>query len=136
MSVEKGGSGVPSKVLPSDLSREESQADFELDFFGRILDRHPQYVDVLKLQASHLARSKRHGEALPLDRRLVNLLPQDGVAHYNLACSLACTGRVAEAMVVLGRSLQLGYVDFAHLEFDPDLDNLRETNGYRELMRA
>lgn len=113
-----------------------TQVDFDLDFFGQLLDRLPEYVDVLRLQAPLLAQRGRRVEALPLLRRLVALLPQDAIAHYNLACTLSVLGQCSESLVVLGRAMQLGYQDFVHLEFDPDLDNLRRLSGYREMLAS
>lgn len=131
-----GNSPKAAPRSPETFNPNCSQSDFETAFFGEVLDRLPNYVDALKIQSGLLAGQGRHEQCLPLNRRLVSLLPGDGIAHYNLACSLARVGRTAESLVVLTRALQLGYDDFAHLEFDSDLDNLRHLAGYRELMRS
>ena len=38
-------------------------------------------------------------------------------------------------MEELGRAMQFGYEDFEHLEFDSDLDNLRDLPAYHALLR-
>jgi predicted Zn-dependent protease len=114
---------------------QQDQLDFELGFFARILERSPNDVTLLRLQGELLTRKGLHAEALAIDRRLVALVPDDEVAHYNLACSLAQTGQVAEALEALGTALALGYADFGHLACDPDLDVLRREHGYVELVR-
>ena len=64
---------------------DQHQLDFELDFFGRILERHPNYVDVLRVQGNNLTLKGRYAEGMQIDKRLVQLRPSDPLAHYNLA---------------------------------------------------
>ncbi len=86
----------PTASLGSVPSRpaEQNQLDFELDFFGRILERYPDYVDVLRVQGNNLTLKGRFAEGLQIDRRLVQLRPADALAHYNLACSYALLKKV------------------------------------------
>jgi hypothetical protein len=72
--------------------------------------------------------------ALEIDQRLVALLPNDFLARYNLACSLALAGRPDEAIDSLSSAILLGSADLAHLEVDPDLDSLRERPDFRALL--
>ena len=74
---------------------EMGQADFEVDFYERILARHPNYVVVLRALGEQLARRRMYARSLEIDRRLVSLVPHDCVARYNLACSLAMQGAAA-----------------------------------------
>src|SRR5205085_6768733 len=43
---------------------DQSQLDFELDFFGNILQRHPEYVDVLRIMGNLLTLKGRYTEGL------------------------------------------------------------------------
>ena len=119
----------------ADRLANQSQLDFDIAFFRRVLDREPAYVDVLRCQGQLLSRKGLHDEALAIDRRLVALRPGDGVAHYNLACSLALGGHPREAIAQLRVALERGYDDFEFLETDSDLDSVREHPLYNELMR-
>ena len=113
----------------------DSQVEFEADFFGDVLERRPNDVDLLRRQAELLAQLNRHRAALNYDRRLVALQPSDPVSHYNLACTLAVLGQADEAIEALAVSLSLGYDDFAHLESDADLDDLRDHPAFVGLLR-
>ncbi len=113
----------------------KSQLDFDVGFFGRILDRNGDYVDVLRCQGALLSRKGLHPLALAIDRRLAELLPSDGVVRYNLACSLASSGLPAEAIEALRAALKCGYDDFEYMEQDGDLDSLRKEPAYRALLR-
>ena len=114
---------------------QQSQLDFEIDFFRRILDHQPDYLDVLRCQGELLSRKGLHEQALEVDRRLVRLLPDDCVVQYNLACSLAVGGLREDAISALRAALAHGYDDFDHLECDGDLDVLRDEPAYRALLR-
>lgn len=114
---------------------ELSQLDFEIEFYGRILQRSPNYVDVVRRQAELLSRQGRCEEALMLDRRLVDLAPTNCVAHYNLGCSLSRNGRLSEAIEAIEKAIVLGYIDFDHLETDSDLEPLHEIPAFQALLR-
>jgi tetratricopeptide (TPR) repeat protein len=116
-------------------SAEQSQLDFELDFFAGILERFPDYVDVLRVQGNNLTLKGRFAEGLQIDRRLVQLRPADALAHYNLACSYALLKKVDPAIKALRRAVELGYRDFRYMREDRDLDALRHDPRFRQLLR-
>lgn len=111
-----------------------SQLDFDIDFFERLLARNGESVEVLRTLAELVSQKGLWQRSLELDRRLVTLIPDDFLARYNLACSLARAGRPAEAIDTLSKAILLGYDDLAHLEVDPDLDSLRNHPEFRALL--
>jgi tetratricopeptide (TPR) repeat protein len=116
---------------PTDLS----QLDFELDFFARILERHPDYIDVLRVQGNNFTLKGRYAEGLHIDKRLVQLRPNDALAHYNLACSFCLVKKYDLALKTLRRALELGYRDFRYLKEDRDLEAIRHDPRFRQLLR-
>jgi tetratricopeptide (TPR) repeat protein len=114
---------------------EQSQLDFELEFFGRILERHSDFVDVLRVHGNNLTLKGRFGEGLQVDKRLVHLRPHDPLAHYNLACSLALLKKPEQALNTLRRAIELGYRDFRYMREDRDLDSIRQDPRFRQLLR-
>jgi hypothetical protein len=113
----------------------QPQIEFELDFFTAVLDRRPDFVEALKAHAKNLALARRHQEGLLIDRRITRLRPQDCLARYNLACSLALTLLYDEALAELRRAVELGYRDFAFMKQDRDLEPIRKDPRFRALMR-
>ncbi len=111
-----------------------SQIDFDLGFYDHVLQREPAYVDVLRCQAALLTRKGQYHQALEMDRRLVELVPDDAVVRYNLACSLARTGERLDAITALRESFERGYDDFEHLLADSDLDLLRDDPAFQKLL--
>jgi tetratricopeptide (TPR) repeat protein len=120
-----------SRAFDPDLSAGE----FEMQFFDRVLQRHPLYVDVLRRQAENLSRAGRYPELLDLDRRLVEVRPQDPVIHYNLACTLSRMGDLTASIASLRSAIRLGYDDLGHIETDPDLDAVRDLPEFRALLK-
>ena len=114
---------------------EQSQIDFELAFLGGILDRHPCYIDVLRAHANNLTLKGRYAEGLQIDKRLVQLRPNDPLAHYNLACSYALLKQPDLALKILRRAVELGYRDFRYMREDRDLDAIRHDPRFRQLLR-
>lgn len=110
------------------------QLDFDIEFYERVLARSPDRIEVLRVLGELASRKGLHRRALELDRHLVALLPEDAAARYNLACSLALSGRDDEALECLATSLRLGYDDVAHMEVDPDLASLRGRPEFRALL--
>ena len=114
---------------------EQNQVDFELDFFGRILERHPFYFEALRAHASNLAQKKRFVDSLQVERRIVQIRPGDALAHYNLACNYALLHEPEQALTTLRRALELGYRDFRFIHQDHDLDSIRKDPRFRKLIR-
>lgn len=110
------------------------QLDFDIDFFERILGRKPDSVETLRILAELVSKKGDLVRAVDYDRRLVDLQPEDFLARYNLACSLARAGRVDEAIDALSRAVLLGYDDLDHMESDPDLESLHTHPDFQALL--
>jgi tetratricopeptide (TPR) repeat protein len=129
------GAKPPSSTSPVAHLTDQNQIDFELDFFGGVLERAPDYVDVLRVMGHLLTLKGRYTEGLQVDRRLVALRPTDPLAHYNLACSYALLKRNELALKTLRRAIELGYRDFRYMREDRDLDAIRHDPRFRQLLR-
>jgi len=110
------------------------QLDFDIDFFERLLARRVDAVDVLRILAELVSKKGDLQRAVELDGRLVELQPEDFLARYNFACSLARAGRAEDAIDALSRAILLGYDDLAHMETDPDLESLRSHPDFQALL--
>jgi tetratricopeptide (TPR) repeat protein len=114
---------------------DQSQLDFEIEFYTSILERKPDYVDVLRIMGNHWTLKGRYIQGLTVDRRLVQLRPRDALAHYNLACSYALLKRTDQAIKTLRHAVELGYRDFRYMREDRDLDFIRRDPRFRQLLR-
>src|SRR5207244_1527848 len=86
-SGKHSGEGSEPASISGQLSRasEQSQLDFELEFYGGILERQPDYVDVLRVMGNNLTLKGRYAQGLQIDTPLVTPRPADPLAHYPFA---------------------------------------------------
>jgi tetratricopeptide (TPR) repeat protein len=110
------------------------QLDFDIDFFEKLLARSPTSLEGLRVLAELVSKKGLVTRAVDLDRRIVQLQPDDFLARYNLACSLARAGCADEAIDALSRAILLGYDDLDHMEADPDLESLRTHPDFLALL--
>jgi tetratricopeptide (TPR) repeat protein len=128
------GTGLPASTRASIRGPEQNQLDFELDFFAGVLERMPDYVDVLRILGNLLTLKGRFTEGLRIDQDLARLRPDDALAHYNLACSYALLDRADQSLKTLRRAVELGYRDFRFMREDHDLDSVRQDPRFRQLL--
>jgi tetratricopeptide (TPR) repeat protein len=81
-----------------------------------------------------LMRDGRYQHAATALRVAVRIRENDPITWYNLACSLARTGRRGESLDALDRAVQCGFGDADHIESDPDLESLRGSRRFRDLL--
>jgi len=123
-----------SGVSPS-RSSDRGQLDFEIEFFSGVLERRPDFVDVLRVMGNLLTLKGRYADALFVHKRLVQLRPADALAHYNLAGNYSLLKRKELALSTLRRAVELGYRDFRYMREDHDLDTIRHDPRFRQLIR-
>ncbi|MCM8814276.1 MAG: hypothetical protein NC924_10170 [Candidatus Omnitrophica bacterium] len=114
--------------------KKKNEIQFEIEFFERLLERNPDFIDALIPLAELYTKSGNYQHGLLLDQRLAELKPEDAVVHYNMACSYALLGRRDEGFASLKRAIALGYDDFIYMDSDPDLVSLRTDQRYRMLV--
>lgn len=112
-----------------------AQIDFELDFYSKLLERDPFHLSVLRAYAQNLSMRGWYRLALPIDRRLTRLCPENPSVWYNFACTCSRLGRVDAAFQSLERALRLGYRRLRRLVSDPDLRGLRDDPRFQRLLR-
>jgi tetratricopeptide (TPR) repeat protein len=114
---------------------ERSQLDFEIAFFGGIINRLPDYADVLRAQSANYTQKGQMKEGLRVDLALAELQPSDPDIRYNLACRYALLQQPDTALEVLDQAVSLGYRDFPFMLQDRDLESLRNDPRFRQMIR-
>lgn len=111
----------------------KSGTNFEIQFYEGVLKHNPAYAEVIELLGGLYTKLGRVDEGLRMDRKLVRLAPNNPIAHYNLACSLALKRRKADAVRALRRALETGYRDLDWMREDPDLASLRDYSAFQDI---
>lgn len=110
--------------------------EFLAEVYGVEARERPQNASALICLGMVLTQLGRYAEGLAVDRKLVELQPDDSNARYNLACSLALVGECALALAALEEAVRLGYDDGEHLANDLDLASLHGEPKFKELLSA
>jgi tetratricopeptide (TPR) repeat protein len=124
---------APSATLAS--LAEQTQLDFEVEFFAAILELVPSYIDVLRAHGNNLTLKGRYEDGMAVDKRLIQLRPGDYLAHYNLACSFALLKQAEQAIKTLRKAVELGYRDFRYMKQDRDLESIRRDPRFKQILR-
>lgn len=99
--------------------------------------RRPGLVDAsndLQLKGVLLARSGQVAAGLKLCEEAARIAPFAPAAQYNLACMLARSGQLDEAMSRFKLSIEAGFRDVNHVLMDADLNPIRKQPGFEELL--
>ena len=76
----------------------------------------------------------RDEEALAWMQKIIDEEPTDAGNWYDYACLYGRMNRIDDAMKALEKAFELGYRNFGHLEYDYDMDILRDLPRYKELV--
>jgi len=76
----------------------------------------------------------RDEEALAWMQKIIDEDPSDAGNWYDYACLYGRMNRIEDAMNALEKAFECGYRNFGHLEYDYDMDILRELTRYKELV--
>ncbi len=79
-------------------------------------------------------REKEYDKAVAACQAQHELLPKLPGPPYNLACALARLGKLEDSLTALGKSIELGYNDPAHLREDGDLASLHGNKQFEGLL--
>ena len=74
-------------------------------------------------------------KALAWMRKIIDDEPSNAGNWYDYACLYGRMNRIEEALQALEKAFEYGYRNFKHLEYDDDMDVLRELPQYKELVR-
>lgn len=115
-------------------SRSQDLLDFEIAFYERLLEAHPDFSEALVALGEAYTRRGWYERGLAIDLKLTQLNALDPMVWYNLACSYSLLKRPDESFDALRRAVALGYDDFAYLLQDPDLATLRQSPKLRHFL--
>lgn len=76
----------------------------------------------------------RDDEALAWMQKIIDEDPSDAGNWYDFSCLYTRMNRIEDAMKALEKAFELGYRNFGHLEYDYDMDRLRNLPSYKELV--
>jgi tetratricopeptide (TPR) repeat protein len=89
----------------------------------------------LHQEAIQKLQAKEYDDAEKLYLRILKAIPNDNLALYNLACLYSLTNKKEKALEYLEKSIKAGFTNAGHIQQDSDLDNIRNEEKYKELIK-
>ena len=105
-----------------------------MQHYQKALQLNPRFVPALNNLALVMAANQKYYKALTVFMDILNYAPEDAETHYNIACMYARLKREDEAIEWLQKALDKGYTNWESIKEDSDLDNIRDSQAYRDLI--
>ena len=86
-------------------------------------------------KAGALARERKWAEAAVLQAEVAKAHPRAYDVQYDLACSLARSGKADEALAALNNAVAAGFWNAGLMRDDDDLDAVKQRPEFRDLLR-
>ena len=104
-------------------------------WFEKVLDLDPAHLDAYVALGGVYVRLGRYDRAVKTLNKAVELEPELPGAYYNLACVYAIRNDPVRALSNLRQALEKGFAERELLLQDPNLDNIRDSSGFSELLQ-
>src|SRR5690554_190253 len=114
-------------------SQETSQQN-KIAAYDQILDLRPDDVEALSYKADAVLEMREPLWAISLCQRALKLAPDNGHAHYQLACAYAEIGRWEDAVVTLERAIDISEAYRDDASVDPSFEQLQDHETFRNLV--
>ena len=114
-------------------SQETSQQN-KIAAYDRILDLRPDDVEALSYKADAVLEMQEPLWAISLCQRALKLAPDNGHAHYQLACAYAEIGRWEDAVSNLDKAIEIAEAYRDDASVDPSFEQLHDHESFRNLV--
>ncbi|KPQ03111.1 tetratricopeptide repeat protein [Marinobacter sp. HL-58] len=114
-------------------SQETSQQN-KIAAYDAILDLRPDDVEALSYKADAVLEMQEPLWAISLCQRALKLAPDNGHAHYQLACAYAEIGRWDDAVATLKKAIEISDAYRDDASVDPSFEQLRDHESFRKLI--
>ncbi|MBW7471110.1 tetratricopeptide repeat protein [Marinobacter sp. M216] len=114
-------------------SQETSQQN-KIAAYDQILDLRPDDVEALSYKADAVLEIQEPLWAISLCQRALKLAPDNGHAHYQLACAYAEIGRWEDSVATLQKAIDISEAYRDDASVDLSFEQLREHESFRALV--
>ncbi len=132
--IRTGGGDAALHVKLARLKLQIGDVQGAYSAYREALALKPGTVEILYELVLAYADSGEYDRAIGLLQSMRESQPDSAEVPYNIACLYARHGKPDEAVLWLRQAIDKGLDDMDLIRKDPDLENIRETAFYRELV--
>jgi tetratricopeptide (TPR) repeat protein len=92
-------------------------------------------LDIYLAQGIRYIQKEEYEKALSELKQALAIDPGNKIGLYNAACCYSLLKKTEKAILFLQKSIDAGFVDWRHIENDKDLDNIRDDERYKEIIK-
>jgi tetratricopeptide (TPR) repeat protein len=117
------------------LYQRNGELDEAVEEYQKALSIQPALTQALNNSAIVYAIKREYDKSLPLFVRITDIDPDRPGAYYNIACIYARQNKAEESIEWLKKAIKRGYENWDLIKTDNDLDNIRSSSYYKEIIR-
>jgi len=114
---------------------DEGRIDEAIKHYQKALAIKAGFIQALRNLAMTYMTQRDYEKALSLFKRIIERMPDDANTHYNIACIYAIQNNTEASIEWLKKAIERGFDNWDHLKTDKDLENIRDSSHYRELVK-
>lgn len=100
----------------------------------QLVDQEPENAQGWQLLGYSLHAIGKIDEAIEAHQSATKFESTKALGHYNLACAYSLQNKASDALSHLEKAMDAGFDNINHIKNDSDLENVRSSNAYTELM--
>jgi len=106
-----------------------------IEQYERVLSQNPESIEAVYDLATLYADQGQYPTAIAYMKQTIVLQPENPAHDYNIACLYAIQKMPVAAMSYLKKALGKGYTNWNLIRTDDDLQSIRETEEFKQLIR-
>jgi tetratricopeptide (TPR) repeat protein len=113
----------------------QGKTDKALFQYQKALSINPKFTLAMnRLAVVHMIKEE-YDKAISIFKKLIELQPNDAIAHYNISCMYSRKNNIEESISWLMKAIKKGYNNWDLIKTDKDLENIRGSSYYKELVK-
>ena len=115
----------------------ETSMDEAIKYYKEAVNVDPEHINSLMALSIDYSIKKDQDKAIQAAEKILKVKNSDNVkyvVYYNLACFYSIKKDTKNAMDNLKKAMDAGFDDLNHMKEDKDLDNIRNTKEYKQLL--
>lgn len=110
------------------------QYDRAIEDYNEAIKLDPNYTYAYNNRGNVYYTKGQYDRAIEDCSKVVQFGPNDAFAYYNIACVYSAQNKTVEACQWLKTAVEKGFSNWTHIKEDKDLDNIRTSACYMEIM--